>query len=94
MTVKELSGLTRMPIKVLSGYNDKVLCHAFKPDNEKHHAIGEREVSTLWADIKVHRGALGSSIAQPVLCCYVNGLEEYINSRRSVEPGEGFYDQA
>lgn len=85
MTVKELSGLTRMPLKVLSGYNDKVLCHAFKPDNEKHQAIGERKVSTFWADIKVSKGALGGSIAQPVLCCYADGLEECLATKRYLE---------
>lgn len=94
MTVKDLSSLTRMPIKVLSGYNGKVLCHAFKPDNEKHVAIGEREVSTFWADIKVTKGPLGSSIAQPVLCCYAGGAEEYAKEHKSTEPGEGFYDQS
>lgn len=85
MTVKELSAFTRMPLKVLSAYNDKALCHAFKPDNEKHATIGEREVSTFWADIKVSSGALGGSIAQPVLCCYADGHAEYIATKRYIE---------
>lgn len=85
MTVKELSALTRMPLKVLSAYNDKVLCHAFKPDNEKHVAIGEREVSTFWADIKVSSGVIGGSIAQPVLCCYADGHDEYLATKKYIE---------
>lgn len=85
MTVYELSGLTRMPIKVLSGYNDKLLCSAFKPDNTKHRAIGERKVHTIWADIKVNKGVLGGSIAQPVLCCYVDGLEEYLATKQHID---------
>lgn len=93
MTVKELSVYTKSTLKVMSGYNGKVLCHAFKPDNEKHAAIGKREVISVWADVQAVKGAYGG-ITRAIFCCYAGGAEEYAKEHRSAEAGEGFYDQA
>lgn len=73
MTVCELSKLSRSPLKCLSGYNGKVLCFEFKED--KHKEIGEREVLSVWADIRVSEHGYGHW-ALPHLCCYVDGHKE------------------
>lgn len=62
------------PLKVMSGYNGKVLCFAYKP--EKHLNIGKREICALWAEIEVTKRPFGD-FAKPALCCYVHGEEEY-----------------
>ena len=74
MTVYELSKLNRSPLKCLSGFNGKVLCFEFKAD--KHKEIGEREVLSVWADIRVSEQTYGHW-ALPHLACFVDGKKEY-----------------
>ncbi len=76
MTVKELYDSINIhsELKVLSGYNNKIL--AYRYNDEKHHEIGEREIVSLWAELKVTNSTFGNS-AKPILCCYVNGSKEY-----------------
>lgn len=73
MTVCELSKLSRSPLKCLSGFNGKLLCIEFKAD--KHKEIGEREVLSVWSDIRVSEHGYGHW-ALPHLCCYVDGRKE------------------
>lgn len=54
MTVKEFYKYgCESDLKVLSGYNGKVLCRRFNP--KKHTEIGEREISSYWAEEEVTR---------------------------------------
>ena len=73
MTVAKLDKVTQRPLKVMSGFNGKVLCHRF--NEKKHPAIGAREVVSLWAEIAVINSGFSSS-ATATLCVYVNGHEE------------------
>ena len=74
MTVKEFSDLCHSKIKVMSGYNGKVLCKAFKP--KKHTEIGEREIVTVWCEIEATKPSGYYNIALPVMCVYVHGAKE------------------
>lgn len=73
MKVAELESMAQTPIKVMSSYNGKVLCHRFKP--EKHKEIGEREVISVWAGLNLINNAFGN-YAEPIICCYVDGTKE------------------
>lgn len=74
MTVLELSKVTQGPMKVMSGYNGKVLCRAFK--KEKHEEIGKREVLSVWSEITVTNSGY-HSFASTILCVYVSGGKEH-----------------
>lgn len=73
MTVAELEKVSQSPLKVMSGFNGKVLCHRFKKD--KHQEIGEREVVSVWPEISVKNSGF-RSFASAVLCVYVHGHKE------------------
>lgn len=75
MTVSELFDRCKVQstLKVMSAFNGKVLCHNFNP--EKHKEIGERRVSTVWADILVRDTGFGH-YASPIMCVYADGLKE------------------
>lgn len=61
-------------LKVMSGYNGKVLCKDF---NEKKHAhLADREVHSVWAECVATKGLAFGNIAKPIICCYVDGKEE------------------
>ena len=73
MTVSELDKVSQKPLKVMSGFNGKVLCHRFKED--KHQEIGERKVVSVWPEISVTNSGF-SSHAAAILCVYVDGHKE------------------
>lgn len=77
MTLQELYsfGNRRNIICAKSAYNGKILCKKFIPT--KHAKIAQREVSSIWAEIRL-LGSEGSGhpMAQAILCCYVDGREE------------------
>lgn len=77
MTVQEFfkACQCRSKLRVKSGYNDKILCFEYDPN--KHTEIGKKEISSVWADIQVKQLAGFGSYAEPYLCCYVDGAEEY-----------------
>lgn len=79
MTVNELSVLNRSRLKVLSAYNGIVLCKAFDP--KKHIKIGEREVCSFWAECVINKSISYGNTAQPIICVYVEGSEEYKKER-------------
>ena len=62
-------------LRVKSGYNDKILCYDYDPN--KHTEIGKRELSCVWADMQVTHCAGFGNYAHPIMCCYVDGAEEY-----------------
>lgn len=75
MTVAELFEKCKVQsvLKVMSGYNGKVLCHDFNP--KKHVEIGCRRVECIWADIAVKESGFGH-YAKPIMCVYADGLKE------------------
>lgn len=74
MTVLELSDMSQGQLKVMSGYNGKILCKNF--NSKKHIDIAIREISTIWTEINTTKSGF-SNIAMPILCCYVCGNIEY-----------------
>lgn len=79
MTVAEFFKFhCRSELKIMSGYNGKILCKSFNPN--KHESIGQREVSSVWAEIKPKKGTFGN-VAEPIICAYVDGHEEYKKER-------------
>lgn len=74
MMVAELALVAQTPLKVMSGYNGKVLCRAFK--KEKHEEIGKREVLSVWSEIAVTNSGF-HSFASSTLCVYVCGGKEH-----------------
>ena len=76
MTVSEFhKHYCHSELKVLSAFNGKVLCHNFNP--KKHESIADREVSSVWAEIKVSANLSFSNYAKPIICVYVDGRKEY-----------------
>lgn len=76
MTVAELAKVSERPLKVMSSFNGKVLCHRFKED--KHQEIGAREVMAVWPEISVTNSGF-SSHAVAILCVYADGHKEAAN---------------
>ena len=74
MTVKEFSELTHTPIEVKSGFNGKLLCKRY--DAKKHQEISDREVTSIWAEIRASNSGGYSSYASPAICVYVHGGKE------------------
>jgi len=74
MTVKEFSEIVQGPIEVKSGYNGKLLCRVY--NDKKHSAISEREVTTVWPEIRATNGFGYDSYARPVICVFVHGSKE------------------
>lgn len=76
MTVQEFfeNCECKSKLRVKSGYNSKILCHQYDP--KKHIEIGKRKMLCFWADIQVTNSGFGN-YAQPYICCYVDGSEEY-----------------
>lgn len=73
LTLKQVYKLLEInEIKVLSGFNSKVLAKKFNP--RKHTALGERKVLRMWSEIE----GFGQSrnMAKSILVCYVDGKIE------------------
>lgn len=83
MTLAELAKMCNTPVCVKSGFDGKILCKRF--DSQKHVEIGSREVSTVWAEIKVENTGGFSSYAHPVLMAFVDGSPEYKAKLRKME---------
>jgi hypothetical protein len=81
MTVNELAGMARCPIEVKSGYNGKILCRGY--NGKKHVSVADREVTSIWTEIRVTNGGGFSSFARPIICVYVSGEKE------AAQAGEG-----
>lgn len=80
MIVKELSEMVQSTLEVKSAYNGKVLCKSFNP--KKHLEIAERTVLNIWAEIRVTNGSGYGSFARPVICAFVDGHKEYLETHR------------
>ena len=75
MTLEDFNILCRGEIQVISGFNGKILCRNFK--NTKHKELGNREVLSVWTEIRLASDVTFSSWAKPIICVYVDGAEEY-----------------
>ena len=71
MTLKEFGAMTHGDVKVMSGYNGKVLARRF--DSNRHANIADREVRSVWAEVEAKKSMAFSNIALPILCVYVDG---------------------
>ena len=69
----------RSKLKVKSAYNGKILCYDYNP--KKHTEIGKRELCSVWADVQLSHCAGYGNYAQPIMCCFVDGMEEYQKER-------------
>ena len=83
MTVAELAKLCETPVCAKSGFDGKILCKRFDP--QKHVELGRREVTAVWAEIKVENTGGFSSFAHPVLMAFVDGSPEYKAKLKKME---------
>lgn len=74
MTLFELSELVKAPIKVMSGYNNKVFCRRFIP--KKHLALSGRSILSVWAEVEAKTSGFSQYIV-PIICVHVDGTPEY-----------------
>ena len=74
MNLGQFSEITHGEIKVLSGYNGKVLCKRF--DIKKHEELSAREVLDVWSDLKI-APALREGHVYSIICVYVDGTREW-----------------
>ena len=87
MTVNEFfKYYCKSDLKVMSGYNGKILCKRFNP--KRHIEIGEREVAAVWAEIEVTKPSGYRQSATPIICAYVHGYIEYEKDRLAKKGGE------
>lgn len=86
MTVAEFYEVNESPLKVMSGYNGKILCKRYKGSNEKHvEEIGNREISRVWCEIEASKSTGFGNIGTPIMCCYVIGDVEYAQEKKIQE---------
>ena len=87
MTVQEFFDTCqcRSKLRVKSAYNGKILCYEYNP--KKHLEIGQRAVTSIWADMQVIDNGFGN-YALPYICCFADGTKEWVedeNFRRMAE---------
>lgn len=75
MTLLEFhDGYARSEIMVMSAFDGKVLCKAFDP--KKHNKYANREIISIWADVRLSSGISYGNWVKPIICVYVDGKEE------------------
>ena len=74
LTVGDFAKICQTDIKVMSGFNGKVLCKRFNP--KKHIEIASREIVSVWSEIRVSKHIGYSNAAFAEICVYVNGKKE------------------
>lgn len=78
MTIAEFNEVNEAPLKVMSGYNGKILCKRYNGSKENHvEEIGNREISRVWCEIEISKPTGFGNIGVPIMCCYVDGNVEY-----------------
>lgn len=78
MTLNDFSKLAMGSVRVRSGFNGKLLTSNFNP-NKHSETLGKREVISVKPEMILDKTA-GYDTAYPVICCLVNGKEEYEKS--------------
>ena len=76
MVVNDLYELCQTTLKIMSGYNGKILCKSFDP--KKHINVGEREVIAIWAGFEETKMTGFRTYVCPIVCAYVDGYSERI----------------
>ena len=74
LTVGDFAKICQTDIKVMSGFNGKVLCKRFNP--KKHTEIAQREVISVWSEIEAEKTMGYQNFAHTKICVYVNGAKE------------------
>ena len=86
MTVAEFYEINESPLKVMSGYNGKILCKRYKGSNKNHvEKIGNREISRVWCEIETSKSSGFTNVGIPIMCCYVVGDVEYTQEKQGGE---------
>lgn len=83
MTLNDFSKLATGSVRVRSGFNGKLLTSNFNP-NKHSETLGKREVISVKPEMILDKTA-GYDTAYPVICCLVNGREEYEKWQRREE---------
>ena len=88
MTVNELYSELEIqsPMKILSAYNGRVLCHDFKPEKEEHKKLGERKLLDIWAEMRVIQNSGFGNRVDVILCAFVDGSQEYEKELKRANP--------
>lgn len=88
LTVNELSNYCKSDIKVISGFNDKILCKRF--DKDKHVEIGEREVLQIWSEFKIRNSIWGNCAESIITACVYGGKEAklYYEKKKQEKGGQ------
>ena len=73
MTLQELYEVNKGELKVMSGFNGKILCYNYLPN--KHGDLGKRQVLSVWPEVKVIKSTLGD-YAKAIMSVFVDGAEE------------------
>ena len=83
MKVKEFYKYIKAPLKIISGFNDKVLCRNYQPrlHDEK---FGDRIITNVWSEVEIKDKPFGNVII-PIIVCYVYGDVEYNSYKISLE---------
>ena len=82
LTVGDFAKICQTDIKVMSGFNGKVLCKRFNP--KKHTEIASREIVSVWSEIETSKPMGYRNFAHANICVFVNGANEY-NEHYGVE---------
>lgn len=75
LTVGDFAKICKTDIKVMSGFNGKVLCKRFNP--KKHTEIANREIVSVWSEIEASKSSGYRNFAYTNICVFVNGAKEY-----------------
>ena len=83
MKVKEFYKYIKAPLKIISGFNGKVLCRNYQPrlHDEK---FGDRIITNVWSEVEIKDKPFGNVIT-PIIVCYVHGDVEYNSYKISLE---------
>lgn len=76
MTLNEFNSISVENLRVRSGFNGKILTSNFNP-NRHSETLGKREVIDITAEMVLNKKG-ECDIAYPVICCWVDGREEYL----------------
>ena len=74
LTVGDFAKICKTDIKVMSGFNGKVLCKRFDP--KKHTEIASREIVSVWSEIEASKSMGYRNFAHANMCVFVNGARE------------------
>ena len=83
MTLNEFNCLLGGSLRVRSAFNGKILAFNYNPTKHSE-TLGKREVVDIKPEIVLDKRG-GYDTAYPVICCWVNGREEYLKKYGEVK---------